>query len=781
MQDNGIDPTGDAGDLLAKLSPTARAALGEAKARRDEENADRLDKLGEALKKSRSDAITARQTLGIDQQWLDDLEYYEGIDDANREELTGSSGSWHTKPPGQSMTGGLGKTGEVRSTVFVNVTRPYCDAAAARIGDMLMPTDDRAFSLKPTPVPDLEEIAKGKLSLGVKKDMLSQAQTQDQLGGVVQSAISNAKQKLAEARERAEKAQLRLDDWFVECQYHGEVRKVIDDCAKLGTGVLKGPVPVKRKSQKITTTPEGVMQLVIEEKIVPASRWVDPLNLFPDPACGENIHNGSYIWERDYLTKRKLIELKDMPGYLGAQIDKVIEEGPQKATSETLEPQGSARNDDIKDRYEVWYYHGILDREDFEALGCTCEPGADGELPESVFAILTMVNSTVIKGALNPLDTGDFPYDVMLWQRQSGRWTGVGVSRQIRTPQRMINAATRNMMDNAGLSAGPQIVMKLDVITPADGNDSITPRKIWYLSADADVNDLNAVFRTYNIDSKQEELMNIIQFGLKIAEDVTGLPLLMQGQQGKAPDTLGGMQILNNNSSTVLRRLAKLFDDGITEPHVRRYYVWLMQYGEDDAEKGDFQIDARGSSALVERDLQNQAVLQMGSLVLNPAFGIDPKKWYAEYCKSQRLDAKNFQYTEEEQKQLEQQAQQQGPTDPRVAVAQLRAQMDKDIATMVETNKQKILGIEQQFEAQQNALDRQLELMITELEESGKQHISISDIKARLADTAIKVRAQRDLSAQSNAVTLHTRATPRVVTPPDEPVGRAPAGQAYQR
>jgi hypothetical protein len=70
-------------------------------------------------------------------------------------------------------------------------------------------------------------------------------------------------------------------------------------------------------------------------------------------------------------------------------------------------------------------------------------------------------------------------------------------------------------------------------------------------------------------------------------EDSTGLPMLLQGQLGKAPDTVGGMTMLNNNASAVLRRLARTFDDCVTEPHIRRYYAWLLQYGEDD-EKGDF-------------------------------------------------------------------------------------------------------------------------------------------------------------------------------------------------
>jgi hypothetical protein len=48
--------------------------------------------------------------------------------------------------------------------------------------------------------------------------------------------------------------------------------------------------------------------------------------------------------------------------------------------------------------------------------------------------------------------------------------------------QRVLNASVRAMMDNAGLSSGPQIVIDGDVIEPADGNGNsyeLTPRKVW--------------------------------------------------------------------------------------------------------------------------------------------------------------------------------------------------------------------------------------------------------------------------------------------------------------
>ncbi|WP_432490705.1 hypothetical protein, partial [Flavonifractor plautii] len=68
---------------------------------------------------------------------------------------------------------------------------------------------------------------------------------------------------------------------------------------------------------------------------------------------------------------------------------------------------------------------------------------------------------------------------------------------------------------------------------------------------------VSAGITAINIPSLQQELLAIIQYALKMAEDVTGIPLILQGQQGTAPETVGGMQLLHNNATTVLRRLAR--------------------------------------------------------------------------------------------------------------------------------------------------------------------------------------------------------------------------------
>lgn len=724
---------------------------------------ERLDALGIALAEKRTEAIQGREASGIEQQWLEDQEFYEGIDDANRHE---HASAWRTKPPGQADV----KPNGTRSTVFVNITAPYCDIAAARFADMVLPSDEANFKFDPPPNPELIALSKGELP-----PMLAQQVQKEGAQQQVATATQQALAMVATARAKADKAQKRVETWHIEGQWHAEVRRVIEDAARLGAGVLKGPFPSKIRAIALV---DG--ELIIRDKINPKSRRVDCWNAYPDPACGDDIHNGSYFWERDHLTRRQLSELKGTvtsdgkPLYIDAQIDRCLAEGAQKPIAQPKKNPDSKSNGKEDKRFEIWYFYGFVEKEDMAAAGCGCE---ESKVP-SIPALVTMVNGHVIGAALNPLDTGDFPYDIMPWRRKDGSPWGDGIARQIRTPQRMVNAGTRNMMDNGGLSAGVQIVFKPGVLTPVDGQQyTITPNKVWILGEDAEIDDVNKAMAFFEVPNRQAELMAIVQFGLKMAEDVTGLPMLLQGQQGKAPDTVGGMTMLNNNATSGTRRIARTFDDCVTEPHVRREYAWLLQYGEDDEEKGEFVINARASSALVERDMQAQHLDQLLPASLNPVYKLDPAKTMTEKLKSLRYDPANFQYDDDKWEKIVANMAQK-PGDPRVQVETIKAQAADQRLTK-----------EQQFEADQKERDRQnavaiemIQAKLDTLELDSVEKQVLEKLKTSLAETGIKVSAQKELSAASLAVDIHKHHVPAAaLPPPTEPAGRAQPGQSFQQ
>lgn len=743
-----------------------------------------LNALGASLAVKRREAVAARAASGIEDEWIGDEEFYQGYDDANRQEYVHTA----SKPLASGTTSSV-KQETTGSTVFPNITQPYCDAVSARIGDMLLPTDDRNFAIEATPIPDMgldqfpdEEVgvnppAAGLQASGMEPMPAANPMLQMPDGAVV--AVADAKAQFAkmkaEAARKAGKAETRIDDWLTECQSNAEMRKIIDDAVKLGSGVIKGPVPVNRKSSKWQRESDGVATLIIVEEIKPASFRVDPWNLFPDPACGESIHNGSYIFERDFLTGKKIEALKGLPGYIDSQIEKCLDEGPTSA----IESDGryALQNRSTKDQFEIWYIYAEIKAEEMAAAGCDC-----GNDKKSFPAILTMVNNHVIRASLNPMDSGEFPYDLIPFKRRPGMPWGMGLARQLRTPQRIIVGATRRLMDNAGLASGPQIVVRRGV-DPENGIWEIAPLKLW-VEGEESGGQATSPVTAVTIPMMQVELMNIVQFGMKMAEDVTGMPMLLQGQQGKAPDTVGGMTILNNNANAVLRRVARLFDSSITEPHIRRYYAWLMEYGDDDDEKGDFQIVARGSTALVERDLQSQEMVNVLALCLNPAYKKNPAKAMDEYLKSRRFDPAAFDYTEEELTQI--QSQQPVPA-PQIEVAKIRA--DADIA---KTDKQLAAKAQEmqmtlQSEAQESAADRQLrqweiqaQAQLEAAALTAEERKALNDAKVTLSGIAMKLRTQKELSAVGMSIDMHKYNNPAIAAP-TEPAGQAQPNRAFEQ
>lgn len=623
-----------------------------------------------------------------------------------------------------------------------------------------------------------------------------------------------AKQIMEKAKTAAEKAKTQIDDWLNECGINGQSRQVVVDAAMLGTGVLKGPFPEMSKSSAVLQQ-DGMTQLVIEEKLVPKSRRISAWNLYPDPSCGTDIHRGKYIFEEDEINARLLGDLKKDPSYLADAIDKVLEEGPTHALTGTSKRNRSQKKHD-REIFQIWYFHGYISAEDLEACGyefgdeaaqeeqeepglldsmplgegevveggeymgetlgqadldsvasdavaveCECQPDRKEQYP----CIVVMVNNTIIKATISPFDSGRFPYNIMRWQYRDDHWAGLGVARQMRTSQEGVNAGVRMLHDNAGVSGAPVLIFDRKKIVPADGNWTIGPHKVYYTTDEYDGVNIRDAITWILTPSMQVEMMNIIQFWMKMAEEETGMPMLLQGQSGNIEHTYGEAQILNNNGSAMLRRVTNIYDDDVTKPHVSGYYEWLLIHHEDDSLKGDFKIDALASSVLIERDAHSQLLMQMLGLSLNPAYEADPSLVFKEFLLSQRFDAEKLAMSEEKKKEM---ASRQPPPPPQLLAAQVREEG---------ANQRKQMEI--QAEAQQAEMDRALEQWKKNIDAhlesarlGGDQSMNADNLKVSLARETMKLRAQINLAMNGGRA-------PQVAAPAMEPPGRAPNGMAF--
>lgn len=715
----------------------------------------KLEGLGKVIAKIRDEAVTARQESGFERQWKEDEEYYEGIDDLNR------NVAQYIKP--RSDTGGLVQTklnaSDNQCVEFLNITRPFVDAASARMGDILLPANDWNFSIKATPVPEFDEHEDSDKQIVDPKTGQPFA-----LGDVIKDRNKRVGATVA-------KAERRIKDWLVQCGYKKESRKVIDGAAMVGTGVFKGPYPDKQ----ITKVLKGT-ELVVEETIVPKAKYISHWDFYPDMNCGEDIQDGDYVIERSYLTARQLTGLIGVPGYESDAIKKVLEEGPgirNESGKKTLHD----------DRFEVWYYYGTIKSHELKELDAAYADKCGEEDDHTyVNAIVVLVNNTVIKGVKNPLDNYGYPFDVMVWKRVPGKPFGIGVAREGRVAQKTVLASFRTLMENMGLASIPMIALLRSAIDPADGDWTLRKGKVWDIKEDSGITNINQAIQTIIIPAMQKELQALLELAMKMMEDSTGITFLMQGQQGAAPDTVGGMQMMLRSSSTVLRREARIYDENVTEPKITRFYGWLLMHGEDD-EKSDLLIEASGSSQLAELEMQAMQLPMIAQMAANPAAGMSFKKVVREMLRAAHYDPDKFDLDEEEKRAMQQAK---PPEDPRIQVAQIKAQTDEKLAAQDAQLKQLEIktdsdrdaifenGVAQRTQATLDAKAHEMDMkwQLALLDYANREKISLNDAKVQLARDAMKINSTKELAAMSAPAS----ALPK---PPVEPPGQADNGKSY--
>jgi hypothetical protein len=774
----------------------------EAAASEAEKRMERLQLFQDMMTKRRLEAVMARSASGVERRWLDDTDSYHGRDSANRRmdimEAAQGAQVIDRRTPGPTQQ-------RNRSTVFVQLTRQKTNTASARLADMLFPTDDRNWGIKPSPVPELMD------------NLTNSKPYQDpQTGGQTLPHPTRTKpdgtpdeltvgdlaaEEMAVAQKKAEAMEKEIDDQLTGCQFQDEGRKVIQNAARLGTGIFKGPTAINRTGKKWVqkTGPDGktIQILQVLEEIKPQSYSVDPWNFYPDPACGDDVQNGAYVYERDYMPGRKLARLAKIPGYNAYAIGQCLMEGP-KHVAQVGDYEDQKRAFDLAydqtgkyddKRYEIWIYTGEVERDDLIALGVDLPEDPEAYLT-TVSAVLVMCNERIIKALLNPMDTGDFPYDVFNWELVDQSPFGVGIPYLMRYAQRTLNAAWRAMLDNMALSSGPQIIINRKSVVPADGSWELTARKLWFLTDDGDVEKAMEVFE---IASHQEDISNIITIAQAFADAETSLPQIAQGEKGSAPDSVGGMSMLMNSAGTVLRRLTKQYDGQVTRPHLRRYYDWNMQYNPKEEIKGDFEIDARGSSVLIVRDQQQQAVMQLFNLAQNPTYSVfvDHEKLFKKGLEMNHLTPDDVMNTPDQIALLQKQAQQQPPVDPKVQIAQAVLASNEKIAQAKIQSTEQItkakIDVQQavqqtaaqaeeayaQTEAQMardgnateiSKMELQREILI--MEYAYKQGMQLTQVKAQLAELALSLNSKHAITDANNMATSRQNTGPAVNATP---------------
>jgi hypothetical protein len=515
------------------------------------------------------------------------------------------------------------------SEVFMMITEVKCRAAESWLRDILLDTGMPPWDIQPTPIPDLSP----------DQDREIQAQFEDAIMNIMeqQQAAPDPAQLmllrevvsqdyrfklLQEAYNRVDRMKHVISDQFAQGGWVEAFNEFITDLVTHPAAFIKGPIVRRQRSLGWKQDETGRTVPAPVERIGPEYERVDPFNVYPEPGI-TNIGDG-YLFEHHPLTRMALADLIGVPGYDDAAIRTVLEGNGGNSWIST----------DImltKEQEERKYYTEMRPTEIFDTLEfwgkvsgkMLIEWGmSEEDIPDPAReydANVWVVADYVIKAVLNYDPLGHKPYCKTSFIKAPGAFWGKSIPKILEDLQSICNAAARALVNNMGISSGPQVEVNLDRIPPNEDITQIHPWKIWQVTNDPIGSSAPAV-RFNQPNDNASTLMAVYEKFSKLADDHSGIPSYLYGDlnvQG-AGRTSSGLSMLMGSAGKGIRQVVMHIDFDVTKPIVERQYVYNMRYHEDESIKGDVDIMPRGAINLANKETMNVRRIEFLNATANP-------------------------------------------------------------------------------------------------------------------------------------------------------------------
>lgn len=521
--------------------------------------------------------------------------------------------------------------------IFMMLTDEKCVGAEAWLEELLLPADDKPWGMKPTPVPDLAPDAKQIIEGAVKQRALQDIQMMARASAMAGVALAeeDAARRLAlvpsEISEHLNRfaklvdveLEKRVEDSLFESGWRGALKDFISHLTTFPSAFVKGPIPRMRKRMNWVQTADGFTPEVTET-VEPDYEAVSPLDIYPAP-MSKDVDDG-YLIERHRLTRVDLSDLKGVEGYDDDAIDKVLLESGVNGLSnwlfegmDTQRAVAEGRSFEMMDpegRIDALQFWGYVQGQQLVEWGL--DSNLIPDISREYSAEVWLIGSNVIRAELNADPLGRKPYYMTSFRKLPGAFWGMGLCEVLQDIQDVCNSAARNIVNNMALSSGPQV--GVDVGKMPDGEDvtELFPWKIWQFDMGNEGGTRPPMW-FFQPNSTTAELLKIYEHFSTEADNKSGIPRYATGaeQGGGALNTASGLSMMMGNAARGIKRVVKNIDFDIIEPSVQRQIEWELLYKPDNIFKGDIRIQARGSTAMLQRETQQMRRTEALRLVLS--------------------------------------------------------------------------------------------------------------------------------------------------------------------
>lgn len=546
----------------------------------------------------------------VEERWLKDLRQYKGMYDPEV----------------------LASLDPQQSRAFVRKTRVKVKTLNSRVTELLFPSGtDKNWNIEPTPIPSLTPEQKKKIvatlnqmQQAVMQQQMMMAQEQGIEPGQIQPPELDRQTVEAAvldvAKEAARKMEQRIEDQLTESRYKEVSIRAIHSCHLYGTGIVKGPL-VERKYRTSFKYEDGKWVEKSEAYVSPFVDFVPLWRFYPDMASSE-IAVCRYAYELHRMTQSDLAELSERKSFAGTRIKDYIRSNPNGRVESIyidteLKNIGSrmSRAGDPAGMYDVLERWGWLTGEQLAAAGVEVE---EDRKHEAFFTnVWVLPDGQVIKTAIRPINGVTWPYHFYYFDKDETSIFGEGLGAIMRDDQTMINAATRMILDNAALTAGPMMEVNVGLLAKLEDATKLGPRKVWLRNSQ---NPGQRAVVPVELPSRLGELNSIVQMFDANADEVSAVPRYMSGENvgGGAAGTASGMSMLMGAVNIVIKDLVTAWEEGVMQPFLTAMYRWNMQFNPDPEIKGDYNVKARGSSSLVAKEIRTRQLNEFAVATSNP-------------------------------------------------------------------------------------------------------------------------------------------------------------------
>lgn len=527
-------------------------------------------------------------------------------------------------------------------------------AAVAAISEIETAGQSKCWTLAPTPWPELSKAAREEILNGAMLDYqqllslvaaLAQARslTPEQVQELLpprehmsQRVFEWTEEARREEKERAdlacERMEAKIDDQLTEANFESVFADCIEYLGTYGVCVVYGPAVRRRRAVSGVDRADGSRTLKAEWKQTLEFEAVNPMDCYPAPGA-KKITDGPFVrvvrFDPSELAAFAKISEKDAPAWRRDAIEKILRAFPNGGVVEneaadwsSLELDGeSGQTATSSSQIEGLQFFGEIRGAELLATGIS-KNGSGGKIdPEEYYEVeaLTILDIVVSCRVVEP-EIGR-PLAKAEFYRSPESWWAESVLERVRTPQRVVNAAERNIMVNMAQASGPQVCVDT---TRFDGDLTVRPWKRWDMKPPKMGQPLPSQepLRFYSVPSVLPDLMQVKAQAKTDRDELSGIPAFSYGQtSGVAPGvtrTASVMSMLTEGATRGLKHVVRQIDRMVRDIVMRLYARNLLYEKDESLKVGDVQCNPSGVLGFALLEQNYNRLLQFLQLTGNP-------------------------------------------------------------------------------------------------------------------------------------------------------------------